>query len=287
MGKAMRNEIADCVMSIAASRTLVELGATCHHAASALTGASAFGLYLLQDGRPNLIYSRSAPWGFLEEYRRELAPVDPMLDRISETRTAVSGETLSASPAANVRIMVDLLRRWGFGHNMCGPILHENRIAGIIYAAGAERAQEANDVITERMDYVCRSASLALRSILAAADRQDRDIGEDETDKAIFAAQWSTMLPPRSAEVAKRLCQGETNKEIARAMAISHHTVKEHVTNLCRRFHVQNRTELVSMILNLARWARQPGDMPQPGAPQAPSDGAWPHFVSEYSVDYF
>src|SRR5688572_14903563 len=41
-GKAMSdrtgNQIADCVMSIAGSRTLAQLGAACHHAAGALTG---------------------------------------------------------------------------------------------------------------------------------------------------------------------------------------------------------------------------------------------------------
>lgn len=269
------NQIADCVMAIAGSQSLNALGAACHQAAGTLTGTSAFGFYLMQHGRPALVYSRNAPWGFLEEYRRELAPVDPLLERISETRAAVCGETLGKSDAANIRIMIDMLRRWGFGHNMCGPIIHENRIAGILYTAGAGLARCASEVMTERMDYVCRSASLALRSILATADRQERDRGDDES--------WASALPPRSAEVARRLCQGETNKEIARAMAISHYTVKEHVTNLCRRFHVQNRTELASMLLNLTRFAERSGDLPRQNEPGFPPAS----FTREYSSDYF
>ena len=57
-------------------------------------------------------------------------------------------------------------------------------------------------------------------------------------------------LPPRSADVAIRVCRGQTNKEIAREMGISDQTVKEHVANLCRRFGVHNRTELAACLLS-------------------------------------
>ncbi|MGY0574568.1 response regulator transcription factor [Bradyrhizobium sp. RDM12] len=58
------------------------------------------------------------------------------------------------------------------------------------------------------------------------------------------------MAPPRSADVAIRVCRGQTNKEIAREMGISDQTVKEHVANLCRRFGVHNRTELAACLLS-------------------------------------
>ena len=77
------NQIADCVMSIAGSRTLAELGAACHHAAGTLTGTSAFGFYLMQHGRPSLIYSRNAPWGFRVMVREVFSP-SPMLPVLVE-----------------------------------------------------------------------------------------------------------------------------------------------------------------------------------------------------------
>ncbi|MDA9530142.1 hypothetical protein ACM42_17250 [Bradyrhizobium sp. CCBAU 25338] len=76
--------------------------------------------------------------------------------------------------------------------------------------------------------------------------------GEIETHRSPSrqAGTLSASLPPRSADVAIRVCRGQTNKEIAREMGISDQTVKEHVANLCRRFGVHNRTELAACLLS-------------------------------------
>jgi DNA-binding NarL/FixJ family response regulator len=63
------------------------------------------------------------------------------------------------------------------------------------------------------------------------------------------ASSYAT-LPPRSADVAFRVCRGQTNKEIARDMGISDQTVKEHGALLCKRFGTHNRTELVVCLLS-------------------------------------
>jgi len=50
-------------------------------------------------------------------------------------------------------------------------------------------------------------------------------------------------ITPRETEVLKHLTAGLSNKEIARAMAISIETVKEHVQNLLRKLGVADRTQ--------------------------------------------
>jgi DNA-binding NarL/FixJ family response regulator len=100
---------------------------------------------------------------------------------------------------------------------------------------------------------LCRAGSLALRNI-TNANHLD---GSQNSGAALYhrrmppspASSYAT-LPPRSADVAFRVCRGQTNKEIARDMGISDQTVKEHVARLCKRFGTHNRTELVVCLLS-------------------------------------
>lgn len=222
-------------LAIAESRSLEELGATCHTAACHLIDMPTMGLYLKLERSPGLIVSHNAPQGFLNEYISDLAPCDPLFEAIKETRHAVPGSRLRRSKREGVRVMNDLLQRWGFSENMCGPLFVGTQIAGFIYVAD-QRLCEAGPTRTERMDYICRAASLALGHI---AQRDDMD-----STTQMLVCLPGTRLPPRLAEVAALVCKGLTNKEIARTLNISHHTVKEHVGSLCGRLGVQNRTGL-------------------------------------------
>jgi DNA-binding NarL/FixJ family response regulator len=107
------------------------------------------------------------------------------------------------------------------------------------------------------MEMLCRAASLALANIRKAG-RTTFPGGENgspasEHSSAIMLRNPATLsmaaLPRRSADVAIRVCRGQTNKEIAREMGISDQTVKEHVANLCKRFGTHNRTGLVACLL--------------------------------------
>lgn len=50
-------------------------------------------------------------------------------------------------------------------------------------------------------------------------------------------------LTKREREVIDVLCQGLTNKEIARTLFITEATVKVHVRRICQKFGVRSRTE--------------------------------------------
>lgn len=66
----------------------------------------------------------------------------------------------------------------------------------------------------------------------------------DDIDAAPQA--WSRpLLTKRQAEVLKPLLAGLSNKQIARELDISEHTVKEHVTAILTAFGTRNRLELV------------------------------------------
>jgi len=57
------------------------------------------------------------------------------------------------------------------------------------------------------------------------------------------------LLTLREIEVLKAVSDGLTNKEIARALDISRHTVKFHLESLMRKLGVSNRAEAVSKSL--------------------------------------
>jgi DNA-binding CsgD family transcriptional regulator len=69
-----------------------------------------------------------------------------------------------------------------------------------------------------------------------------------------LTASWPAAhgLPPRLAETLAALFEGLPEKEIARRMGLSPHTVHDYVKTLYRRFRVQSRAELVALALRAA-----------------------------------
>ena len=54
------------------------------------------------------------------------------------------------------------------------------------------------------------------------------------------------MITERERDILHLLIQGKTNKQIAKELNISSHTVRDHVSSLLRKRGVSTRTELVS-----------------------------------------
>jgi two-component system, NarL family, nitrate/nitrite response regulator NarL len=73
---------------------------------------------------------------------------------------------------------------------------------------------------------------------------QSGELAFDDIDAAPHA--WTRpLLTKRQDEVLKPLLAGLSNKQIARELDISEHTVKEHVTAILTAFGARNRLELV------------------------------------------
>ena len=50
------------------------------------------------------------------------------------------------------------------------------------------------------------------------------------------------MLSPREKDVLELVCNGYTNKQIAKILIVSSDTVKAHLASIMRKFNVNNRT---------------------------------------------
>lgn len=79
-------------------------------------------------------------------------------------------------------------------------------------------------------------ASPALAEVLARAGLES---GDPDLDRA------GDPLTPREAEVLRHLADGRSNREIAHALSISPHTVKDHVDAILSKLGAASRTEAV------------------------------------------
>lgn len=55
-------------------------------------------------------------------------------------------------------------------------------------------------------------------------------------------------LTSREADVARLICDGLSDKEIARMLKLSHHTVKDHLKKIYSKFRIHARSQLVSLM---------------------------------------
>ena len=244
--------LADHMMSVAESRSVQALGVACQHAIEQLTGSPTVGLYLLETAEPELVYSRHVTQGLLDNYEAGFWKCDPLLDCILTVGRTADGASLLGPHGWPHSASFQMLQQWGFSYNMGGPLRCENKIIGVLFTATRDAAPYTS-LLRQRMELLCRAGSLALTNILNAS-QLNRDLSSGVVLRNRHAPLSPTpryaTLPPRSADVALRVCRGQTNKQIAREMGISDQTVKEHVARLCKRFGSHNRTELVVCLLN-------------------------------------
>ena len=250
----MKYLLPESIVAIAESQTVEMLGKTCHRAIAGISGSPAVALYLLNGDQPDLLYSRCAPEGFLEDYYRcGLAKADPFVECILDDGRVLDGVSLYGSRQWPRTNSYDLLRSWGFHHNMCGPLRYEDNVVGVIYTAKCDDDAPYSSQMKQQMSLLCRAGSIALASLMRDG-RLDGGSSKDsakegELLRVMAGSPFGLELPPRSAQVAHLICKGATNKTIGRQMGISDQTVKEHVTNLCRRLGARNRTELAVLLL--------------------------------------
>lgn len=258
-------DLSQAALHIADCRSLTALRNALFNYADSMIGVVAMGMYMF-DRTEELRYvsSRLAPQGFLDQYEREYRRSDPMLDCIISQRRTVDGFHFHGPGRWQHSVNYEILRGWGFHHNMGGPFVVDGRVAGALFVATTHQRNPFEDVHVRRLDLMCRAGSLALSAMrgrehlrceLSATSADWPDCLSVDGDWPGATATLDdhrpmNRLPARSRAVAELLCQGQPNKAIANQLGISVYTVKEHVHNLCRRFGALNRTDLVHRLLS-------------------------------------
>jgi DNA-binding NarL/FixJ family response regulator len=60
-------------------------------------------------------------------------------------------------------------------------------------------------------------------------------------------------ITSREQEIIECICQGLSNKEIAKILSLSEHTVKAHLSTIFKKFNVTSRSKLVSLAMSSRR----------------------------------
>ncbi len=73
--------------------------------------------------------------------------------------------------------------------------------------------------------------------------------------------QWNHIqrgfqLTPRQTEIAKFVCEGLSNKQIARKCHITYNTARTHVAHICAKIAVHGRAELILRLIKVAKHAK-------------------------------
>ena len=90
----------------------------------------------------------------------------------------------------------------------------------------------------------------AVQQLLLAALARARQPGEAQGHAAALSP---ATLSSREYEVLERIAAGDSNKMIARALALSPHTVKRHVANILDKLNLRSRGQAAAWWLTQRR----------------------------------
>jgi DNA-binding CsgD family transcriptional regulator len=75
------------------------------------------------------------------------------------------------------------------------------------------------------------------------------------------ARQWKYVkkgfhLTDRQVQVAKLVCEGMNNDQIAKKLHITYNTARTHVAHICAKVAVRGRAELILRLIKVSRQAK-------------------------------
>ena len=79
-------------------------------------------------------------------------------------------------------------------------------------------------------------------------DRTNNMKSQDKLKEHVKYLMQEAGLTSREADVACLICDGLSDKEIAKRLGLSHHTVKDYLKRIYSKFRVHARAQLVSLL---------------------------------------
>jgi DNA-binding NarL/FixJ family response regulator len=137
--------------------------------------------------------------------------------------------------------LVDLFLGEESGPEVCERLLTERPELRVLLISGAGRISPATARACGASGFVPKDwpAADVARAVRMVA------LGMALFEPAVLPAAGGLSLSGRELEVLERIADGSTNREIAGALHLSPHTVKEHTSALYRKLEVRNRAEAV------------------------------------------
>jgi DNA-binding NarL/FixJ family response regulator len=172
-------------------------------------------------------------WGF-----RVLLGEQPWVQRCVAARTGA--EALELLPGLHPDVaLVDLFLAQESGADVCASIRKASPSTRVLLISGAGRMSPAAARAAGASGFVSKDWDAA------EVARAVRMVGLGMTMFAPTSEQPAPLLSEREREVLDLVAAGSTNREIAQALFLSPHTVKEHTSALYRKLGARNRAEAV------------------------------------------
>jgi DNA-binding NarL/FixJ family response regulator len=172
-------------------------------------------------------------WGF-----RVLLTSTPWVERCLTARNGDEAVALARRYDPHVAL-VDLFLGAESGAEVCERLRAASRVTRVLLISGAGRISPAAARAVGASGFV--SKDLPARDVVHAV----RMVAAGRMVFPPQAERPATTLSEREREVLGRIASGATNREIAAALHLSPHTVKEHTSALYRKLEVRNRAEAV------------------------------------------
>ncbi|HKY63371.1 MAG TPA: LuxR C-terminal-related transcriptional regulator [bacterium] len=171
-------------------------------------GADMFGLYLFDPAsqQPSEILVRHISDGFILEYEELKQEGEPGYQRLLRTKKAVSDTAVYPASRWKRSPLYRLHRKYKFYHYLCAPILHGNRIVGMLNLGrkqeGACFKRQTQDcanqvcrVMSERLHYFSRSAE----SEADPAPNSLEKFGRLRAERAVLRAHLDQVIAQAEA----------------------------------------------------------------------------------------
>ena len=174
-------------------------------------------------------------WGM-----RLLLGSQPWVERCLAARSGAEALELTRRFEPNVAL-VDLFLAGESGADVCAAIRAQSPRTRVLFISGAGRMSPAAAKAAGASGFVSKDLEA---SELAKAVQL---VGSGQTLFPTKSTQPEPLLTEREREVLELIADGSTNAEIARALYLSPHTIKEHTSALYRKLGARNRAEAVQL----------------------------------------
>ena len=174
-------------------------------------------------------------WGF-----RVLLGQQPWVERCLAARTGAEALELARRWEPHVAL-VDLFLAGESGTDVCAAIVRQSPGTRVLLISGAGRMSPAAARAAGASGFVSKDLDAA------EVARAVRMVGQGMTLFPPKAEQPAPLLSEREREVLELIGAGSTNREIAAALHLSPHTIKEHTSSLYRKLGARNRAEAVQL----------------------------------------
>jgi NarL family two-component system response regulator LiaR len=180
------------------------------------------------------------------------------IDVVGEASSGEGALELVGSLSPDV-VVIDVVMPGMGGIEAIRRLRQANSTLGIVALSSfsdGDRVREAveagaNGYMVKSVD--ADSLARAVRSARAGQGAFSPEVTEALTARPTPSAEALASLTVRETEVAELVSEGKTNAEIANMLDLSIFTVKNHVSNVLMKLHVQSRTEAAAFILTARR----------------------------------